>query len=31
VIWPNCGFQADYDEIELPKYSYDIISITSPQ
>jgi len=29
VIWPNCCFQADYDETELQKYRYDVISVTS--
>jgi len=24
-------FEADYDEIELQKYSYDVISVPSPQ
>jgi len=24
-------FEADYDEIELQKYSYDVITITSPK
>jgi len=27
VIWPNCNFQTDYDEIEL-KNSYVVISVT---
>jgi len=29
LICPNCGFQTDYDEIELKKISYAIISVTS--
>jgi len=29
VIWLNCVFQADYDEIKLQKYGYDVISVTS--
>jgi len=29
VIWPNCVFQANYDEIELQTYSFDVISVTS--
>jgi len=24
-------FEADYDKIELQKFSYDVISVTSPQ
>jgi len=31
VTWPNSGFEADYDEIELQKYSYGVITITSPK
>jgi len=29
MIWPNCVFQADYDEIELQKCNYNVISVTS--
>jgi len=29
VILPNSGFEANYDEIEFLKYSYDVISVTS--
>jgi len=29
MTWPNSGFEADYDEIEIQKYSYGVISVTS--
>jgi len=29
VIWLNCGFLADHEEIELQKISYDVVSVTS--
>jgi len=31
VMWPTFVFQADYDEIELQKISYDVIFITLPK